>query len=102
MFKKKIVQFTKVSRKYFSEQMEKRVLVTGCCGQVGSALVPKLYEKYGVENVMCTDIAEKPSFVKGKFAKLDVANDKDFKELSFEYKPSIILHLAAILSGINY
>ena len=100
MFKKRMFKFINASSKYFSSQQEKKVLVTGCGGQVGSALVPRLYEKYGVQNVLCTDVTNQPAFVKGQFTKLDVSYDKDFKEVANEYKPNIILHLAAILSGI--
>jgi nucleoside-diphosphate-sugar epimerase len=101
MFKKNLVQQIKTSKKYFSSQQQRKILVTGCGGQVGSALVPRLYQKYGVENILCTDVSNKPGFVQGEFTKLDVSNEKEFKGVAFDYKPCTILHLAAILSGMN-
>jgi nucleoside-diphosphate-sugar epimerase len=101
MFKKNLIQHLKTSKKHFSSQYHRKILVTGCGGQVGSALVPRLYQKYGVENILCTDVSNKPAFVQGEFIKLDVSNEKEFKGIAFDYKPSIMLHLAAILSGMN-
>ena len=89
----------KLRSKYFTLKNERRFLVTGSGGQIGSALVPKLYEKYGVENVICTDVAKQPSYVNGKFHLLDVSDDKNFRDIAFAYKPTNILHLAGILSG---
>lgn len=39
----------------FSSQI-KRILLTGCNGQIGTALMPILYHKYGKENVIVSDI----------------------------------------------
>jgi len=34
----------------------KRILVSGCLGQIGTELVTKLREVYGVDNVVATDV----------------------------------------------
>jgi nucleoside-diphosphate-sugar epimerase len=99
MFRKTFHRFSKLQAFSFSVQSEWKFLVTGCGGQVGSALIPLLYKQYGVNNVLCSDVSNKPSFVKGNFTKLDVSDNKSFREIAFEYKPTSILHLAAILSG---
>ena len=36
--------------------MGRNILVTGSYGQIGSELVPALRKKYGIENVIATDI----------------------------------------------
>ena len=33
-----------------------RILVTGALGQIGSELVPALRQRYGVDNVVATDL----------------------------------------------
>ena len=91
----------KLNRKFFSSKSERTFLLTGCCGQIGSALVPKLYDRYGVDNVICTDVVNQPSYVVGKYHSLDVSDHKSFRDIAMTYKPTDILHLAAILSGIT-
>ena len=93
--------FFKLHKKSFSAKVEKKFLVTGCCGQIGSALVPRLYHMYGLENITCTDVANQPSHVKGKFHSLDVSDDKTFRDVALSFRPTNIVHLAAILSGKN-
>lgn len=81
----------------------KKILVTGCLGQIGSELVTKLREVYGVDNVIGTDI-RKPEGNKivegGPFDTLDVTDAKAFIEVTRKYKPDTIIHLAALLSAV--
>ena len=81
--------------------MSKRILVTGACGQIGSALVPALRERYGGENVVATDIAEtNPSLREdGPFEFLDVTQRGAIAAVVDRYKIDTIYHLAAILSA---
>jgi len=77
-----------------------KFLVTGCSGQVGTALIPTLYNRFGLDNVLCTDIVPKPSHVTGKYLKLDVTDKKEFDKIVVNNGSNYIIHMAGILSGI--
>lgn len=87
---------------HFTQRLisSRRILVTGAKGQVGQELVVFLQKKYGVHNVLATDIAEKP--VKWpKFTveeKLDVLDQASVDHLVGLFKPHRIYHLASMLS----
>jgi len=80
---------------------EKKVLVTGAMGQIGSELTQELRKRYGSENVVATDI-RKPE---GKLAEsgpcdvLDVTDRAAVFALIREYGINTIYHMAAILSA---
>lgn len=81
----------------------KKILVTGCLGQIGTELVAKLRDLYGVENVIATDIRkpEGNSIVQsGVFEILDVTNQENFLEIAKKYEVDTIIHLAALLSAV--
>ncbi|MBS7638600.1 NAD-dependent epimerase/dehydratase family protein [Candidatus Bathyarchaeota archaeon] len=78
----------------------KRVLVTGALGQVGTELTPKLRERYGMENVLATDIREPMGEARlGPFELLDVTDLRRVREVIKEYEIDFIFHLAAVLSA---
>ncbi len=77
-----------------------KILVIGAGGQLGSELTQGLWNLYGKENVIATDI--KPAqgiLAEGNFEILDVLNQKNL--YSFVQKNNItqIYHLAAVLSA---
>lgn len=81
----------------------KNVLVIGCAGQIGSELVLELRRRYGVNNVIGTDIA--PEKIKGILAEgpteaLDVRDRAKLTELVKKYKIDTIYNLAALLSAV--
>lgn len=80
--------------------MEK-ILITGANGQIGTELTEALCKskKYGVENIIISDIKEPPFFAKCKFEKLDVTEEKRLVEIVEKHKIKQIYHLAAILSA---
>ena len=75
----------------------KRILVTGAFGQIGSELISKLSDIYGLENVIATDI--KSGNYSGPFEKVDVTDGKRLYEVAKQYKVDTIMHLAALLSA---
>lgn len=78
--------------------MKENVLITGANGQIGTVLVQALQEKYGYNQVIATDIADKPNQAV-RFEQLDVLNATHFEELVVKYDITQIYHLAAILSA---
>ncbi len=83
-----------------SEGVVDRVLVTGASGQIGSELTPKLREKYGIENVVASDIREPSEGLcdSGPFEILDVTDKDRMTSVVREYEIDTVYHLAAILS----
>jgi len=81
----------------------KRILVTGCLGQIGTELVTKLREVYGVDNVIASDIRKpegNPIVEGGIFEILDVTDAKAFLEVARKHNVDTIIHLAALLSAV--
>lgn len=74
------------------------VLVVGAGGQLGSVLVKALQEKWGVNNVIASDLREINN-VEGTFLQLDATDYNALEQVVKEYKISEIYHLAAILSA---
>jgi len=77
---------------------ETRVLVVGANGQLGSVLVRELQRKFGIENVVGSDLRRDKNF-HGIFEIADAANQARMQELVVKYRITQIYHLAAILSA---
>ncbi|MEM6343137.1 MAG: NAD-dependent epimerase/dehydratase family protein [Bacteroidota bacterium] len=75
-----------------------RILVTGANGQIGTVLTQALQARYGVEQVVATDIVAKEA-KQGIFETLDILDGNRFAEIVKEYQITQIYHLAAILSA---
>ena len=79
-----------------------RILVTGSVGQIGSELVHALRMKYGVDNVIASDIKAAPSdYPAGPFVWADVLNIDVLARIVLEYRIDWIVHLASLLSAIG-
>lgn len=81
--------------------MDEKILVIGAAGQVGTELTDALVEKYGVSQVLATDIsdAEHLKAANYRFQTLDVMNNEALHELIQSENITQIYHLAAILSA---
>ena len=75
-----------------------RILITGASGQLGTVLTEELQEKFGVSNVIATDLRDNPNFI-GTFEQLDATDFDAIKKIVLKYKVTQIYHLAAILSA---
>ncbi|ENZ5552013.1 L-threonine 3-dehydrogenase [Enterococcus hirae] len=79
----------------------KKVLVTGCLGQIGSELVLRLREDLGNENVVATDIHMPEKLEDGElFEILDVMDYEKMRALVEKYQVDTLIHLAALLSAV--
>lgn len=78
-----------------------RIIFTGAAGQIGSKLLTKAQEIYGIQNVLATDLIQPP---KGwdkntRFETLDILNNTRVEEVFASFKPTVIYHLASLLSA---
>jgi len=83
-----------------SEKM-KKILVTGANGQIGTELVQALYQRYGKENVISSDVREVDNGNDGPFEIIDVLNKARIDEIVKKYNVDSIFHMAAILSAVG-
>ena len=81
--------------------MAEKILVIGACGQVGTELVENLQNIYGENAVVASDIrtSDSPVFERSEFVILDVLNKHQISEVFTKHKPTIVYHLAALLSA---
>ncbi|WP_163654916.1 L-threonine 3-dehydrogenase [Listeria sp. PSOL-1] len=81
----------------------KKILITGCLGQIGSELTIRLRKDYGTENVIATDIRKidgNPVIEAGPFEILDVTDKEKMLQIAKEYNVDTFIHLAALLSAV--
>ncbi len=79
---------------------DRRILVTGSCGQIGTELVVELRRRYGETNVVATDLKTPGDReCQGPFEQLDVRDADAFADVAKRYSVDTILHMAAILSA---
>jgi nucleoside-diphosphate-sugar epimerase len=77
-----------------------KILIIGAGGQLGSELTQGLWEIYGKENVIATDIKDPQGILsQGKFEILDVLKEKQLFEFIRKNEITQIYHLAAVLSA---
>ncbi len=81
--------------------MAEKILVLGACGQVGTELVENLQSIYGPSSIVASDIrtSDNPVFENSEFEMLDVLDKKRIAEVFTKHKPTIVYHLAALLSA---
>ncbi len=75
-----------------------KILVIGANGQLGSVLMTALQRKFGIENVIGSDLKRREDF-HGIFEIADATDQVRIQELVSKYKITQIYHLAAILSA---
>ncbi len=81
----------------------KNILLTGALGQIGSELAVSLRERYGIENVIITDIkadGNKELIESGPFYQCDCRDSKALADIVGRHKIDTIYHLAALLSAV--
>tara|TARA_R110000868_G_scaffold156599_1_gene383538 strand:- start:15711 stop:16667 length:957 start_codon:yes stop_codon:yes gene_type:complete len=78
--------------------MQEKILVTGASGQLGSVLTMELQGKFGLENIIASDLKQNETFI-GCFEALDVTNFEAVNTIVSKYNITQIYHLVAILSA---
>lgn len=81
----------------------KKVLITGCLGQIGSELTMRLRAENGTDSVIATDIRRitgNEVIESGPFEILDVTDKDKMMDIAREYEVDTIIHLAALLSAV--
>lgn len=79
--------------------MDKKILVTGPFGQIGSELVPKLQERYGRDNVVALGHNYIPEDYEGVLEQGDVKSHEFMESLWKKYDFDDVYHLASLLSA---
>jgi len=74
------------------------ILVTGSNGQIGTELVNALQDRYGIDQVIPTDLKVKENS-RGPFEFMDVMNFERVERIIQKYEVTQIYHLAALLSS---
>ena len=75
-----------------------KILVIGANGQIGTVLTQALREKYGIDNVLATDIRT-PETLNDPFEILDILDGEGLSNIVKKHNITQIYHLAAILSA---
>lgn len=78
--------------------MSAKILVIGANGQLGSVLTKALQNKFGLDNVIASDIQEAPNFY-GLFEVLDATDRNQIQDVVSKHTITQVYHLAAILSA---
>lgn len=78
---------------------KEKILIIGANGQIGTALTKALQDKYGMSNVVASDLQTPHRSVIGIFEKLDVLDLERVRAIVRKYGITQIYHLAAILSA---
>ncbi len=79
--------------------MDKKILVTGAFGQIGTELVPALQEKFGKDNVIAVGHHNIPSNFDGIVEKAELPNKDNLLELVEKYDVGTVYHLVSLLSA---
>ncbi|MEX2007699.1 MAG: NAD-dependent epimerase/dehydratase family protein [Candidatus Levyibacteriota bacterium] len=80
-------------------ETERRVLVTGAFGQIGSELVPALQQKHGKDSVVAMGHSHIPTDFDGILATGDTGNKGELERIIEEHRVGTVYHLVSLLSA---
>lgn len=78
-----------------------KTLIVGACGQLGTELTLKLRELKGIQNVIASDLRDKPVNLleEGPYEQLDILDRTRYQEIIEKHAINEVYHLAAVLSA---
>lgn len=78
----------------------RRIFLSGAYGQVGQELYPVMVQRYGVDNVICSDVRLPPKGLNVKHHEtLDIHNKENLFDILKKYQITDFYSLAALLSA---
>lgn len=78
---------------------ERKILVTGAFGQIGSELVPALQKKHGMDNIIAMGNRNIPGDFEGILEKADIRNKGSVEKIIKKHNVNTIYHLVSLLSA---
>lgn len=81
--------------------MQQNILVLGAGGQIGTELVEKLRELYGIKHVVASDIKEAPAkiLLEGPYETINAMDRARLEEVVAKHNITQVYHLVAMLSA---
>lgn len=79
--------------------MSQKILLLGSNGQIGTVLTEALCDKFGSDNITCSDVRIPGISPKARFIQLDVLDKEMIRNVIKENGITQIYHLAALLSA---
>lgn len=94
---------SKIHHKAVIQNDQPRILITGSLGQLGTGLASLFRSKYGVDNVIMSDII-RPSreiFQSGPYIYADILDFKNLQEIIVNHQIDWLVHFSALLSAVG-
>ncbi len=79
--------------------MAEKILMLGSNGQIGTVLSQALRQRFGKDNVICSDVRVNQNSAEGPFELIDVLDREKLIQIIQDHKVTQIFHLAALLSA---
>ena len=90
-------RFLNKLEKLKSVKKMERVLLIGGNGQIGEGLLEPLNFIYGEKNVLVTD--QGTTSKASNYLQLDALDNNEMTKIFDDFKPNLVFHLVALLSG---